>query len=1332
MRGRGGVPDTLHLYLLLGLVDGFQVYRVHAPDDVRLVVSFQDGTVSSLTFLPDPSTFPSEDLDLDADGLDRSITAPAPSGYRITGNLLAVSFADDKTCSNVKIFSIDKRKYVHLLRFPNRVHGLSTSASALAVALEKEIHVFNARTAEFDFIFSVRCYPNPPGGAIMALGPRWIAYASCDKPPSPALNAVAGPGAGPGGPSSSWSPSSAPSPSLSSNPLSGPPPPFSLAPAAAPASYSASIGSLLSSASSIYPGAANASYSAALANMATVGKDIATGLYTLGESGRKKISSSIAVIAGAIPTALPAALQPNSAPASPALSVGMPPVNPVAAINANTVEAPGRDREKEALEQAAGTVVVLDLKRQSVVAHFQAHTSPLVSLQFDSSGTLLATAPEPGQYIHVYQICAVYNNYLHAELAASAVTHTSPFLPLQLSNSPTSSPAPAPERGAEAKDKRSDDKSKSRTKQSHDSDGAAATTQTYYYTRHLYRLYRGITHATLRSLSFSSDSKVLLAASSRGTAHLFAINPQGGFPTPLTHGPRALLGPAPASPSRRGERGAAYALSSYVHPFEFPETLTMNSVNRLKLPSSSVAAALLSGHSPSSNQKTAGSSPPSHSSLSDSEKPLPAHLLTFADHCPVVGFFHNFVSVADDGASSMSGTVPSKSDGNNGKGPSGPALRLPGPVQRPKQSRDFDQLLMLGSSSSGAELMWLYSLYSSFEAEARTDPITTGNGSPNSSTIAELADGHQSAAPSSAAQFLPSWAWTPADTNSPNVGAHATPSLNFEASPLNVWDFSAVKAAESIDELESDSRFIPSRSNPMGFLKSKNPSATPSASAQRSRWLANAEIRTFEHTASEIPIWGRPQYSLRIYPERETLPRRGAQSELNSLFADDHDGIPLKYTKFSSFPGLSRGIGQREDARPDDDDDASSTGSLLSGTSANLMSDIEEARSQVIVSTSMEDHLEQSSISHAPRINIIQGYYGTAPSQSSTLGAASSTSSSSTAAPASVTPSTHAHRSHVHVFPEPQLSRPPAPIKAPPTTPSAPKAERKQEPVVPAREVIPMPEPPVKKPISKLIEIDESYTHFGVPSQNTSSPQNPQGNVNTKVDTRTQDPMTLSVGMGPQRLFRLDFDTLNEEPAASASIYDPASFSAAMSRMEDSFMERPAVLDSDYVVRDQPPRVDLSQKPTAETFKPQPSSVLSQSSKSLKSDSSISSVSKDEKTTAPSVPKRSPSNANIAGASAVTAAGNVSSSVVKSASSTRLKNVLSTNPVSSLPSPSASSLRALPRDSDSEDSPVVKLAERKDVKPSITVRTASENANAHESSSPNPSGVSRRHGKKKN
>ncbi|XVE80291.1 hypothetical protein DITRI_Ditri14bG0128200 [Diplodiscus trichospermus] len=113
-----------------------------------------------------------------------------------------------------------------------------------------------------------------------------------------------------------------------------------------------------------------------------------------------------------------------------------------------------------------GMVIVRDIVSRVVISQFRAHKSPISALCFDPSGTLLVTASVQGHNINVFKI-----------------------MPGQGSSS------------------------------------ACDATASY---AHLYRLQRGFTNAVIQDISFSDDSNWIMISSSRGTSHLFAINPMGG------------------------------------------------------------------------------------------------------------------------------------------------------------------------------------------------------------------------------------------------------------------------------------------------------------------------------------------------------------------------------------------------------------------------------------------------------------------------------------------------------------------------------------------------------------------------------------------------------------------------------------------------------------------------------------------------------------------------------------------------------------------------------------------------------------------------------------
>ncbi|WCJ31297.1 hypothetical protein M5689_012802 [Euphorbia peplus] len=114
-----------------------------------------------------------------------------------------------------------------------------------------------------------------------------------------------------------------------------------------------------------------------------------------------------------------------------------------------------------------GMVVVRDIVGKVVIAQFRAHKSPISALCFDPSGTLLVTASVHGHNINVYKIMPGLEGSSSAGDAGASYTH-------------------------------------------------------------LYRLQRGLTNAVIQDISFSDDSNWIMISSSRGTSHLFAINPFGG------------------------------------------------------------------------------------------------------------------------------------------------------------------------------------------------------------------------------------------------------------------------------------------------------------------------------------------------------------------------------------------------------------------------------------------------------------------------------------------------------------------------------------------------------------------------------------------------------------------------------------------------------------------------------------------------------------------------------------------------------------------------------------------------------------------------------------
>ncbi|XP_042061980.1 autophagy-related protein 18g-like [Salvia splendens] len=164
-------------------------------------------------------------------------------------------------------------------------------------------------------------------------------------------------------------------------------------------------------------------------------KHLAAGLLTLGDMGYKKFSKYYPE------------LVPENASGSPGWKAGK--------LAASEPE-------------SAGVIVVKDLVCSEVIAQFRAHTSPILALCFDPSGTLLVTASVHGNNMNIFRIMP-----------------------------------------------------------SHKCGGSGSSDWSSSYV-HLYKLYRGITSAVIQDICFSHYSQWIAIVSARGTCHIFVLSPFGG------------------------------------------------------------------------------------------------------------------------------------------------------------------------------------------------------------------------------------------------------------------------------------------------------------------------------------------------------------------------------------------------------------------------------------------------------------------------------------------------------------------------------------------------------------------------------------------------------------------------------------------------------------------------------------------------------------------------------------------------------------------------------------------------------------------------------------
>mmetsp|Transcript_3572 Transcript_3572/g.7184 ORF Transcript_3572/g.7184 Transcript_3572/m.7184 type:complete len:632 (-) Transcript_3572:309-2204(-) len=129
-------------------------------------------------------------------------------------------------------------------------------------------------------------------------------------------------------------------------------------------------------------------------------------------------------------------------------------------------------KEGESEGHAAGYLTIYDLPTRRTLCCIKAHSTAIAHVSFDSSGSLLVTAGSNGQYLHVWQLLN---------------TDTNP-----------------------------------------------STCFTSCQPRLMYKIFRGITHAQIRNVSFSPDSRMIAISSQHGTTHIYSLNPSlqgnGSFP----------------------------------------------------------------------------------------------------------------------------------------------------------------------------------------------------------------------------------------------------------------------------------------------------------------------------------------------------------------------------------------------------------------------------------------------------------------------------------------------------------------------------------------------------------------------------------------------------------------------------------------------------------------------------------------------------------------------------------------------------------------------------------------------------------------------------------
>uniref|UniRef100_A0A2P2MCT1 Uncharacterized protein MANES_01G211900 n=1 Tax=Rhizophora mucronata TaxID=61149 RepID=A0A2P2MCT1_RHIMU len=184
--------------LLLGYQNGFQVLDVEDALNFSELVSKRDGPVSFLQMLPFPAKSDGEGRFTSLHPLLLVVAGDDTNGSNLNQNCSHLHLGRDSDIephlginvnspTSVRFYSLRSHGYVHVLRFRSAVHLVRCSPRIVAVSLATQIYCIDAVTLESKF--SVLTYPVPQlagQGAVgvnigygpMAVGPRWLAYAS--------------------------------------------------------------------------------------------------------------------------------------------------------------------------------------------------------------------------------------------------------------------------------------------------------------------------------------------------------------------------------------------------------------------------------------------------------------------------------------------------------------------------------------------------------------------------------------------------------------------------------------------------------------------------------------------------------------------------------------------------------------------------------------------------------------------------------------------------------------------------------------------------------------------------------------------------------------------------------------------------------------------------------------------------------------------------------------------------------------------------------------------------------------------------------------------------
>ncbi|KAJ4458998.1 hypothetical protein PAPYR_5045 [Paratrimastix pyriformis] len=183
----GPYPDsTKRQCLVIGYMNGFQIWDVEDLSDIREIFSLREGPIRCVVALPPPIR-PVSPMELPPSSTTETI-APPPS---IDGDafqdrrpaLAVVSAQETLVClprNMVKLFTLPEQKYFHKLTMHSDVLAVRANATYIALACAACVQLYDAYTLRPSSLIPTA--PSPHGEAVFDMGPRWLACATSELP----------------------------------------------------------------------------------------------------------------------------------------------------------------------------------------------------------------------------------------------------------------------------------------------------------------------------------------------------------------------------------------------------------------------------------------------------------------------------------------------------------------------------------------------------------------------------------------------------------------------------------------------------------------------------------------------------------------------------------------------------------------------------------------------------------------------------------------------------------------------------------------------------------------------------------------------------------------------------------------------------------------------------------------------------------------------------------------------------------------------------------------------------------------------------------------------